>query len=40
MGHSLLTARGVPCAGEGDLKTNAAMKICDLLGVEYVRVGR
>ena len=33
VGHSLLTAKGVPCAGEGDLKTNAAMKICDLLGV-------
>ena len=25
VGHSLLTARGVPCAGEGDLKTNAAI---------------
>jgi len=33
VGHSLLTARGVPCAGEGDLKTALAMKICDLLGV-------
>ena len=33
VGHSLLTARGVPCAGEGDMKTCAAMKICDLLGV-------
>lgn len=33
VGHSLLTAKGVPCAGEGDLKTNVAMKICDLLGV-------
>ena len=31
VGHSLLTAKGVPCAGEGDLKTNVAMKICDLL---------
>jgi len=31
-GHSLLTARGIPCSGEGDLKTNVAMKICDLLG--------
>lgn len=33
VGHSLLTARGVPCAGEGDLKTCLAMKICDILGV-------
>jgi L-arabinose isomerase len=33
VGHSLLTARGVPCAGEGDLKTAVAMKICDTLGV-------
>ena len=33
VGHSLLTARGVPCAGEGDLKTALAMTICDLLGV-------
>lgn len=32
LGHSLLTARGIPCAGEGDLKTAAAMKICDTLG--------
>ena len=32
VGHSLLTAKGIPCAGEGDLKTNVAMKICDLLG--------
>ncbi|HEY0865888.1 MAG TPA: L-fucose/L-arabinose isomerase family protein [Fimbriimonas sp.] len=32
VGHSLLTARGIPCSGEGDLKTNVAMKICDLLG--------
>ena len=32
VGHSLLTAKGVPCAGEGDLKTNVAMKICDILG--------
>lgn len=31
VGHSLLTARGIPCAGEGDLKTNIGMKICDLL---------
>ena len=33
VGHSLLTARGIPCAGEGDLKTALAMKISDLLGV-------
>ena len=33
VGHSLLTAKGIPCAGEGDLKTCLAMKICDLLGV-------
>ena len=32
VGHSLLTAKGVPCAGEGDIKTNIAMKICDILG--------
>lgn len=32
VGHSLLTAEHVPCAGEGDLKTAVAMKICDLLG--------
>jgi L-arabinose isomerase len=32
VGHSLLTARGIPCAGEGDLKTNVAMKICDIVG--------
>lgn len=31
VGHSLLTARGIPCAGEADLKTALAMKICDLL---------
>ncbi|MDL2217810.1 L-fucose/L-arabinose isomerase family protein [Christensenellaceae bacterium OttesenSCG-928-M15] len=31
VGHSLLTAAGVPCAGEGDIKTNIAMKICDTL---------
>lgn len=33
VGHSLLTAQGIPCAGEADLKTALAMKICDLLGV-------
>lgn len=32
VGHSLLTAKGVPCAGEGDLKTCLAMKICDIIG--------
>jgi L-arabinose isomerase len=32
LGHSLLTARGIPCAGEGDLKTALAMKICDIVG--------
>lgn len=32
VGHSLLTAQGIPCAGEGDLKTCLAMKICDILG--------
>ena len=32
VGHSLLTAKGVPCSGEGDIKTALAMKICDILG--------
>ncbi len=32
VGNSLLTARGVPCAGEGDLKTCMAMFIMDRLG--------
>lgn len=32
VGNSLLTARGVPAAGEGDLKTNVAMFILDRLG--------
>ncbi|MDQ0200299.1 L-fucose/L-arabinose isomerase family protein [Neobacillus ginsengisoli] len=32
VGHSLLTASGIPCSGEGDLKTAVAMKICDILG--------
>lgn len=31
VGHSLLTARGIACAGEGDIKTGIAMKICDIL---------
>ena len=30
VGHSLLTAKGIPCAGEGDLKTCLAMKIADI----------
>ena len=33
VGHSLLTARGIPCSGEGDLKTAVAMKICDTLEI-------
>lgn len=33
VGHSLLTANGIPCSGEGDLKTAIAMKICDTLGI-------
>ncbi len=33
VGHSLLTAAGVPCAGEADIKTALAMKICDTLDV-------
>lgn len=33
VGHSLLTAKGIPCSGEGDLKTAVAMKIADILGV-------
>ena len=33
VGHSLLTAKHIPCAGEGDMKTNIVMKICDALGV-------
>ncbi len=33
VGNSLLTARGIPCAGEGDMKTALAMKICDICGV-------
>ena len=31
VGNSLLTARGVPAAGEGDLKTNIAMLLLDRL---------
>lgn len=33
LGHSLLTGRGIPCSGEGDMKTAIAMKISDILGV-------
>jgi L-arabinose isomerase len=33
VGHSLLTAKGIPCSGEGDIKTALAMKICDILGI-------
>lgn len=33
LGHSLLTAQGIPCSGEGDMKTAVAMKICDTAGV-------
>ena len=32
VGNSLLTARGVPASGEGDLKTNLAMFLLDRLG--------
>ena len=32
VGNSLLTARGVPCAGEGDLQTCLAMLLMDRLG--------
>jgi len=32
VGNSLLTARGVPAAGEGDLKTNLGMLLLDRLG--------
>lgn len=31
VGHSLLTAAGVPCSGEGDIKTALAMRVLDLL---------
>lgn len=33
LGHSLLTAQGIPCSGEGDMKTAIAMKIADTLNV-------
>jgi len=33
LGHSLLTAQGIPCSGEGDMKTAIAMKACDTLEV-------
>ncbi|MDP6042079.1 MAG: arabinose isomerase, partial [Candidatus Latescibacteria bacterium] len=32
LGCSLLTARGIPCSGEGDLKNCMAMKVMDALG--------
>ena len=32
VGNSLLTARGIPTAGEGDLKTNIAQLLLDRLG--------
>ncbi|MGH2532972.1 MAG: L-arabinose isomerase family protein [Thermomicrobiales bacterium] len=32
LGNTLLTARGIPAAGEGDLKTALAMKLLDTLG--------
>lgn len=33
VGHSLLTAKGIPCAGEADMKTAIAMKICDIMNM-------
>jgi L-arabinose isomerase len=32
LGNSLLTARGIPASGEGDLKNAVAMKVMDALG--------
>jgi L-arabinose isomerase len=32
LGNTLLTARGIPASGEGDLKTSVAMKVIDVLG--------
>lgn len=32
LGNTLLTARGIPASGEGDLKNAVAMKIMDVLG--------
>ncbi|MCL5998952.1 MAG: L-fucose/L-arabinose isomerase family protein [Chloroflexi bacterium] len=32
VGNSLLTARGIPCSGEGDLKTCVSMFVMDRLG--------
>jgi len=31
VGHSLLTAAGIPCAGEADIRTALAMKISDIV---------
>jgi L-arabinose isomerase len=40
LGCSLLTAQGIPCSGEGDLKNCQAMKILDLLdaGGSYTEI--
>lgn len=40
LGNSLLTAQGIPCSGEGDMKTAVAMKICDILeaGGSYTEI--
>jgi L-arabinose isomerase len=32
LGNTLLTARGIPASGEGDLKTAVAMKVMDVIG--------
>jgi L-arabinose isomerase len=32
LGNTLLTARGIPASGEGDLKNAVAMKVMDVLG--------
>ena len=33
LGHSLFDGEGIPCSGEGDMKTAVAMKVCDILGL-------